>query len=112
MSATLFWDIDGTLLTTARAGIIAFERAAAEVCGCEVDLDELTTSGLTDFQIAGLVAEAAGGTKEDAAGVLAAYERHLPECLPLRRGNVLPRVVEILDDLAARPDVALFLLTG
>jgi phosphoglycolate phosphatase len=112
MTATLFWDIDGTLLTTARAGIIAFERAASEVCGHAIDLDELPTAGLTDFQIAGLVAEAAGGTQEDAAAVLASYERHLPECLPLRDGNVLPGVVDILDDLSARADVTLWLLTG
>ena len=112
MSATLFWDIDGTLLTTARAGIIAFERAASEVCGRDVDLDELPTAGLTDFQVAALVVETAGAPAEDAAAVLAAYERHLPDCLPLRTGSVLPGVVEILDDLSERPDVTLWLLTG
>lgn len=29
----LFWNIDGTLLSTGRAGIIAWERAAHEVFG-------------------------------------------------------------------------------
>ena len=33
MTTYLFWDIDGTLLTTARAGIFACEEAFQEVLG-------------------------------------------------------------------------------
>ena len=38
MKAVLFWDIDGTLLTTARAGVFSLERALEEVTGERVDL--------------------------------------------------------------------------
>ena len=33
MTTVIFWDIDGTLLTTARAGIHAWEDAVAERTG-------------------------------------------------------------------------------
>jgi phosphoglycolate phosphatase-like HAD superfamily hydrolase len=109
------WDIDGTLLTTARAGVFALEEAAREVCGAEPDFAELRTSGLTDAEVAALAIETCTGGVGDArtaAAFLRAYERHLPERLPWRSGSVLPGVKEILDDLAARPDVTCLLLTG
>jgi len=109
------WDIDGTLLTTARAGILAVEDAVREVCGVDADFGELRTSGLTDAEVTALAAEAGTGERVDhatATAVLRAYERHLPERLPLRKGRVLPGVLGILDDLAARPEVTSLLLTG
>jgi phosphoglycolate phosphatase len=109
------WDIDGTLLTTARAGVFALEEAAREVCGAEPDFAELRTSGLTDAEVAALAIETCTGRAGDAstaARFLRAYERHLPERLPWRKGSVLPGVKEVLDDLAARPDVTCLLLTG
>jgi len=114
VSHVLSWDIDGTLLTTARAGIFAWEVAAEDVCATKVDLSMLRTAGLTDAEIAVLVVREAGGepTPERATSVLRAYERHLPERLHWRQGSVLPGVVEILEDLAGRRDVSCFLLTG
>ena len=41
----LFWDIDGTLLTTGRAGILAWEAAIRGSMGVECDLSEHGTSG-------------------------------------------------------------------
>ena len=52
MTTHLFWDIDGTLLTTARAGIFALEDAALEVCDRELDLATMQTAGMTDAEIA------------------------------------------------------------
>lgn len=115
MTTVVCWDIDGTLLTTARAGILAVEDAVREVCGVDADFGELRTSGLTDAEVTALAVEAGTGSPADAAtatAVLRAYERHLPERLPLRKGRVLAGVKEILDDLAARPDVTSLLLTG
>jgi phosphoglycolate phosphatase len=114
MSAVLFWDIDGTLLTTARAGVFALVEAAHEVCGVEPDLSGLHTAGLTDSEVAGLVIEHCGGQAdpETVSALLRAYEGHLPERLHLRQGRVLPGVLEILDDVAGRPDVRSLLLTG
>jgi phosphoglycolate phosphatase len=110
----LFWDIDGTLLTTARAGVFALEEAAWEVCGRRVDLAGLHTAGLTDSEVAALVIERCGGTADRATigALLRAYERHLPERLGWRLGRVLPGVEAVLRDLARRPDAACLLLTG
>jgi phosphoglycolate phosphatase-like HAD superfamily hydrolase len=110
----LFWDIDGTLLTTQRAGIFALEEAAREVCGATPDFTELETSGLTDHQIAVVVVRECGGgeSPETASKLLRAYERHLPERLGWRQGGPLPGVVDILDQLRNREDLTLLLLTG
>jgi phosphoglycolate phosphatase len=105
----LFWDIDGTLLTTARAGIFALEEAADEVMGRRVDLTTLHTAGLTDAEICFLIADE---DAERAAAMLRRYAELLPAALPQRRGRVLPNVRENLDALSARDDVVNMLLTG
>ena len=110
----LFWDIDGTLLTTARAGVFALEAAAREVLGAEPDIADMHTAGLTDAEVAAAVIGHCG-LEADAATITAflkVYERELPGCLHLRRGGVMPGVAEILDDLAGRGDVVSLLLTG
>jgi phosphoglycolate phosphatase-like HAD superfamily hydrolase len=113
-SRFVFWDIDGTLLTTARAGIFALEEAAREVCGKAPDFSGLKTAGLTDHEVAQLAIREAGADPSPAvaAEFLRAYERYLPDRLGWRQGGALPGVVEILEALAAREDVASLLLTG
>jgi len=110
----LFWDIDGTLLTTKRAGLLALEEAAREVCGSSPDFGRLKTSGLTDHEVAELAIRECGSepTPETASALLRSYERHLPEVLGERQGGPLPGVVEILDALEERDDVISLLLTG
>jgi phosphoglycolate phosphatase-like HAD superfamily hydrolase len=110
----LFWDIDGTLLTTARAGVFAVEEAAREVCGAVPDFSSLKTAGLTDAEVAALAIRECDGDPSPAtvSTFLRSYERHLPARLHHRRGQVLPGVLEILEELDPRPDVACFLLTG
>lgn len=110
----VFWDIDGTLLTTRRAGVFALEEAAREVCGRSPDFASLQTAGLTDHEVAVLAIGAAGieADAEIAGSFLRSYERHLPDRLGLRQGGALPGVVPILDDLRDRPEVLSVLLTG
>jgi phosphoglycolate phosphatase-like HAD superfamily hydrolase len=110
----LFWDIDGTLLTTKRAGVFALEEAAREVCGTSPDFAELRTAGLTDHEVAMLAIRETGadGSPELASAFLRAYERHLPDRLGWRQGGALPGVVAILDELESRSDVISLLLTG
>lgn len=114
MTSALLWDIDGTLLSTARAGVFALEEAARELCGADVDLQAMETSGLTDGEIAALVLRERGQepTDESVARFLRAYERHLPDRLGWRQGRVLPGVKPILERLRERPDVISVLLTG
>jgi phosphoglycolate phosphatase-like HAD superfamily hydrolase len=110
----LFWDIDLTLLSTARAGIFALEDAARDVLGADPDYSELHTAGLTDSQIVRMLMERHGvaETPELVGAFLRAYEEQLPRRLPERRGRVLDGVREILDDLRERPGVHSLLLTG
>jgi phosphoglycolate phosphatase-like HAD superfamily hydrolase len=110
----LFWDLDGTLLTTGRAGVFAFEEALAEVCGVDASFQEIPTSGLTDAEVAAVFLEAAEqeATAKRVEAVLRAYERRLPGALPRRRGRVMPGVREVLEDLEGQAEVASYLLTG
>lgn len=111
----LFWDIDGTLLTTGRAGLIAWEDACRAVTGLSLDFTTLKTDGLTDHQVALRILEQADHPIDDDAlrRMVAVYERHLPERLPLRKGRVLDGVRESLEHLRAqRRDVHSMLLTG
>jgi phosphoglycolate phosphatase len=109
----LFWDIDGTLLTTARAGVFALEEATEEVLGERIDLTTMRTAGLTDAEIARVLAESKGRADEATIKALMdAYARLLPDRLHWRQGYVLPNVRENLEALAAREDVTNMLLTG
>jgi beta-phosphoglucomutase-like phosphatase (HAD superfamily) len=102
----LFGDIDGTLLSTARAGIFAFEEAIRDVLGAEPDMASMPTAGLTDAEIALIIVRSHGHDDTALASrLLDAYARHLPERLGWRRGDVMPQVRENLEALAARHDV-------
>jgi phosphoglycolate phosphatase len=112
MTTVLFWDIDGTLLTTARAGIRAWEEGVAERVRKPVDLSEFQTAGLTDIEIARRLAATHGLDPAGADGLLRSYEKYLPESLGTRTGTVLPNVLPILERLRGRSDVHSALLTG
>ena len=47
----LLWDIDGTLLDTAGAGVIPFRLAIEKHLGSKVDFDRQKMAGKTDYQI-------------------------------------------------------------
>jgi phosphoglycolate phosphatase-like HAD superfamily hydrolase len=110
----LFWDIDGTLLTTGKAGVPAWEAAVREVVGREFELSSIRVAGLTDYQIAVRTFEMLGvePTETTVRTMVRRYEELLPSSLPTRRGSVLPNVREILEHLEPRPDVRSYLLTG
>src|SRR4030095_8261822 len=110
----LFWDIDGTLLSTGKAGVRAWETAVRETAGKDFQLSSIRVPGLTDFQIAARTFELLG--VQPGNGVLermvTRYEALLPSTLPLKQGQVMPNVREILEALRARNDVRSYLLTG
>jgi phosphoglycolate phosphatase-like HAD superfamily hydrolase len=113
-SAVLFWDIDGTLLTTGKAGVPAWEAAVREVVGHDFELASIRVAGLTDYQIAVRTFEMLGVEPDDASvrSMVRRYEEMLPTSLPLKRGTVLPNVRQILEHLEPRTDVRSYLLTG
>ena len=113
-STVLFWDIDGTLLTTGKAGVPAWEAAVREVVGHDFELASIRVAGLTDYQIAVRTFEMLGVEPDDTTvrSMVRRYEEMLPTSLPLKRGTVLPNVREILEHLEPRTDVRSYLLTG
>jgi phosphoglycolate phosphatase len=112
----VFWDLDGTLLTTDRAGIYAWQDALRDITGAEADLGGFETAGHPDYGIARrLLVEVAEWPAVEAAVVRALverYEHHLPDALPRRSGRVLPNVRDILQRLEDEPAVHSLLLTG
>lgn len=111
----LFWDIDGTLITTGRAGMFAWNDSVRELTGREFDLrTEVRTAGLTDYQIAIQTFETLGlsPAPDLIERLVRRYEELLPASLPLKNGYVFPNVREILETLRERPDVRSYLLTG
>ena len=110
----LFWDIDGTLLTTAKAGVFAWEDAVRELTGREFELVRMRIAGLTDYQIAQRTFETLGIETDEAFlhRFVDRYGELLPSSLPRKNGRVLPNVREILEHLQDQPDVRSYLLTG
>jgi phosphoglycolate phosphatase len=110
----LFWDIDGTLLTTGKAGVPAWEIAVREIVERDFELASFRVAGLTDYQIAVRTFEMLGVDADESTirRMVARYEELLPTELPKKRGHVMPNVREILERMQREPDVHLYLLTG
>jgi len=111
----LYWDIDGTLIRTDKAGLYAFEQATLEILGAAIEYNKITTAGMTDRYIAEQVIETALGRpalESEVAALTKRYEELLPEYLAARNGHILPFVKEILDTIDRRDDYVSFLLTG
>jgi phosphoglycolate phosphatase-like HAD superfamily hydrolase len=111
---TLFWDIDGTLLSTAKAGVFAWEDAVRELIGGEFELARMRIAGLTDYQIAVKTFEMLGveSNEDTLRRFVDRYGELLPTSLPRKQGRVMPNVREILERLQGRSDVQSYLLTG
>lgn len=112
----IFWDIDGTLLSTGRAGIFAWQDSLREVAEVSADLEEFDTAGLPDHGIAcRLLATYAGilnPDSEQVSNLVRGYESRLPAALHRKIGKVLPNVRPILERLAEEAGACSLLLTG
>ncbi len=110
----LLFDIDGTLVTTGEAGLIAFAETLERVFGAADDLSRVDFAGATDT---GIIAQLFGlhgieHTAENIGRFQEGYFPSLARLLPEREGRVLPGVPELLAALAGRDDVQVALLTG
>jgi phosphoglycolate phosphatase-like HAD superfamily hydrolase len=109
-----FFDIDGTLINSGRAGRAAFYAALAHAFDVPEPHREVPFSGRTDRAIIGdmLLHHDLANTSENMRRFVAAYVEQLPVMLNGRGGMVLPGVEALLARLAERDDVAVGLLTG
>ncbi len=114
MNVVLFWDVDGTLLTTARAGVYSLEAALEQVTGVRVDLQGMATAGMTDYAIAETALRTVGHAADEPTvqEFLRVHGEQLPAYLHRREGRVLSGVREALEDLGGREDLVNLLLTG
>ena len=81
----LFWDIDGTLLTTARGGMFAWDDGVKEITGKDFQLQQLRVPGLTDYQIAAKTCELLD--LEPTAQLVERLVRRYEELLPTSLGK-------------------------
>ncbi len=112
----LLWDIDGTLISTGRAGEFALEDAIRTTLHSDPDLSGIEIAGRTDRAIAMQILKKYGREPsiESVAGFLDGYLAALAQRLPQRRphGTVYAGIIEILEEARRRPDIAQGLLTG
>lgn len=116
MNHLVLFDIDGTLLGCGRQVRRLFGAAMAEVFGTPGDLDGYDFAGKTDRRIVVDLATAAGHSPAEVAAAVPrlreAYVRNLERGLDPKEMRVMPGVEALLERLAARPGVAVGLLTG
>lgn len=112
----LLFDVDGTLILGRRGNRRWFANALIEVFGTSGDIDGHSFSGKIDPQI---VTELLTGVGVAPATIEAgiprvkeAYLRRLRQNLTPEHLRLLPHVMELLERLQGRQEVALGLLTG
>jgi phosphoglycolate phosphatase-like HAD superfamily hydrolase len=117
VGSIVLFDIDGTLVQTARAGVRGMNAAFQELHGRADALGGVPIAGRTDRAIVSDAFRAAGldPTAEAVTTLREAYVRHL--AVEIRRPaagafGVLPGVEPLLDRLAVRSPTPIGLLTG
>ena len=110
----LLFDIDGTLVSTGGAGVVALKRVVAKRYGVQDDLHDIEIAGCTDSGIAADILKKYGAPQEeeDIQKFLDEYVGFLGETLSTTNGEILPGMLQILNQMKIRPDRVLGLLTG
>lgn len=110
----LFFDIDGTMLSTGGAGQKAMELALSEDFGIQLPLHDILMAGRTDRGITDEIFAAyrLEDTPAERTRFMHSYLERLPDSLKQLPGALLPGVRALLDHLHQRDDVHLSLLTG
>lgn len=111
----LLFDLDGTLLLTGGAGTRSFEGSFVRHFRVKARTEGVRMDGMTDPAIARHILKSHGLPHDDeaVARVLEGYLAYLESAVAASRGyQVLPDVIDALEDLSRRADVVLGLATG
>lgn len=113
----LYWDIDGTLLNTGRAGLYAIEEVFRTIHGDGLAVPHIAAGGRTDNYICQQLLFKAKGvmpTDVEVNQFCRSYEQNLLKWLKLKKdeGVVFPQVSHILPYFAQRDGFCQLLLTG
>ena len=110
----LFFDIDGTMLSTGGAGQRAMEMALVEEFRIEFPFEGVLTAGRTDRGIADEIfgRYAFNDSPQERERFMLSYLERLPHALQNLPGELLPGVPELLNELHRDSNVHLSLLTG
>src|SRR2546428_5999761 len=110
----LLFDIDGTLIHSAGAGVQSLKLTLAERFAITDDLHDIEIAGMTDSGIVSriLSKHKIPTTHENIAAFLDTYVHFLSLELPRRSGHLLPGVLQLLEKLKSRRHLVLALLTG
>lgn len=110
----IFFDIDGTLLSTGGAGQKALELALVDGFGIDAPFEGVLTSGRTDRGIVDelLPRYQIENSQQNRDRFRDAYLERLPETLNDAPGGLLPDVVDLLKRLSQDSRVSLAVLTG
>jgi len=110
----LLFDIDGTLINSAGAGVQALRQVLREEFGITDDLEGIEIAGRTDSGIVHQILrkQQIEPDEKNTARFLERYVELLAVELPQRAGRVLPGIKELLSRLHTRSDLVLALLTG
>lgn len=109
----LLFDIDGTLIQSGGAGGGALLDALSQEFGIQ-DAKSVPVQGRTDLGIMNELLQIHGiePSAEHRRKLSDRYFELLPAELSSRDGNLLPGVPELLEQLAAHPDICLAILSG
>lgn len=110
----LLFDIDGTLVSTGRAGMFSLQATLTNKYGIADELEDIEVAGKTDRAIVRDILRKHGiaDTAENIARFADAYIEGLAAELPRRDGRVLPGILDLLTRLKQRSHLVLALLTG
>lgn len=114
MQHVLFFDIDGTMLSTGGAGQRAMELALVEEFRIGFPFEGVLTAGRTDRGIADEIFAkyALVDTPQERERFMMSYLDRLPQCLQTLPGELLPGIPQLLNQLHCEENVHLSLLTG
>jgi phosphoglycolate phosphatase len=114
MPKYILFDVDGTLIDSGRSGFTALTLALQDLTGIENGFVGINFAGMTDLLIVKEALQRHAINLENGwtERFLNRYLEHLRTAVAEGRGHIKPGVPLLLENLAARSDIFLGLLTG